>query len=222
MKLSMLKEFRKAPLGMLFSKEIVFNLISDEDNSEMMRTHLSVDGKDFVIICYSFDNSNKLFALVNRLDHSEIAGYLIIKKFSIGWQVQDTAIYPKFRNKGLGIDLFVKVIQSGISLISGFSLSNEAEKLWMQKLPKFVNVQVLSKSDSAIHPFSNEPQLDRGSDLDQNWFFIATSKNARLTGLDENYTEDGLGNLLYENWLLNRGTPVQSYRSSKFGDDGDF
>ena len=222
MKLSQINEYRKAPLGQKFSKAIVVNLIADEDSAEMLRTHVAIDGADFVIIDYSFDSSNKLFAVVNRVDYEDVAAYMIVKKTGIGWQVQDVAVYSNFRNKGVGIDLYVKLINYGFQLISGYSLSTEAEKLWLTKLVKFVNVGTYNRIKNEVYPFSNEPELDKRSDSEQEWFYIANSRNAVIAGLDENFTEDGLGNLLYENWLLNRGTPIQSYRSSKFGDQGDF
>ena len=222
MKLMHLKEYRKAPLGQELSKEIVANLIADEDNSSILRTHISVEGKDLIIHDYSFDANNRMFAVTNRLDHNEVAAYMIVKKFGIGWQVQDVAVYSKFRNLGIGIDLYVKVVRLGLNLISGYSLSNQAEKVWIEKLPKFVNVQVYNKSENLIYKFSNKPTFDNGSDLSQDWFYVASSNQKEITGLDENYTEDGLGNLLYENWILNRGIPIQSYRSSKFGDLNDF
>jgi len=163
-----------------------------------------------------------MYALVNQADDQDIAGYLILKKFHIGWQEQDVCIYADYRNKGLGIDLYVKVIQMGIQLISGCSLSNEAERMWKEKLPKYVNVNTFNV-DGSITAFSDKPTLDKMSDDEQQWFYIASSKNKVPTGLDENYSSnDGLNNLLYENWLRNIGIKTRSYRSSKYGEEGDF
>lgn len=220
---SFLKEYRKAPLGQKFSKVAILNLLADEENVELLRTHISFDNKDFVFVEYSFDSKNKMFAIINRINCQDVAGYMVLKVIGIGWQIQDVAIYPEYRNRGLGIDLYVKVIQMGINLISGYSLSKNAEKVWLEKLPRYVNVGTYNKRSNLTSDLSDKPVLDNRSDVDQEWFFIASSKNETLTGLDENYLpDDGLFNLLYENWLRNVGIQTQTFRSSKFGEEKEF
>ena len=215
-----LKEYRKAPLGQKFSKAAVLNLLADTDNAHILRTHVAIDKRDFVFVEYNFDSSNKMFAVVNRVSNDEVAAYMIIKKFGIGWQVQDVAVYTEYRNKGLGIDLYVKVLESGIKLISGCSLSDEAEKIWTLKLPKHVLVNTYNKVTNEITEFSELPKLENGSDDSQVHFYIATSDKNELT---ENYSkDDGFNNLLYENWVRHIGFPTRSYRSSKYGEEGEF
>lgn len=215
-----LKEYRKAPLGQKFSKASVLNLLADTDHAHILRTHVAIDGIDFVFIEYDFDSANKMFAVVNRLRNEEVAAYMIIKKFGIGWQVQDVAVYDIFRNKGLGIDLYVKILETGIKLISGCSLSNEAEKIWTTKLPKHVQVRVYNKASNEISEFSDLPKLENGSDDSQVYFYIASSDKNELS---ENYSaDDGFNNLLYENWIRNVGYQMRSYRSSKYGEEGEF
>lgn len=220
MKLTDLKEYRKAPLGAEFAASQVTSFLADEDNVELLRTHIAVDGKDFVIARYSFDAENLMFALVNRIDHKDIVGYLIVKRFDKFWQVQDSAIYRQYRGKGAGTDLYAKVIQHGYPLANGYSLSADAERLWLQRLPKIAKVSVLDKRTGNLESSSSKPSLDDVADIDQRWFFVAESSANRPGPMLENYS-DGLSNLRYENWLQNRGVQIQSYRSSRIGLDGD-
>ena len=222
-----LKEYRIAPLGSEFSKAAVENLLADEDNVELFRSHLSRNGKDFLIFEYSFDANNKLFALVNREDETDIAGYVRItlpdQSKSI-WQVKDAAIYSAYRGLGLGSDLYVKIINSGRSLINDFSLSKEAENLWKNRLPKAVKVAVFNKREHKFYPLSDKPTEDKTSSNDEHeWFFIASPNSGVLEGLRENYSEsDGMTNLLYENWLLKRGRQIETYRAAGYFGDSDY
>ena len=221
MKLVNLKEYRKAPLGAEFSADSVKSFLADEENTELLRTHIAVDNKDFVIAKYSFDNHNLLFALVNRVDANDVAGYLIIKKNGNYWQVQDTAIYKNYRNKGAGTDLYAKIIQHGYPLMNGYSLSTDAEKLWLERLPKIAKVSVLDLMTGKLEPVSIKPCTDNKSDLGQRWFFVAESSSELPGPVLENYS-DGLSNLKYENWLQNRGRQTQSYRCTRIAGVGDF
>lgn len=226
MKIAELLEYRIAPLGQMFSKAAVINLLADESNVELLRTHIPVPSmsKDLVVAKYSFDNSNLMFSAVERQDNTDVAGYLIVKKVKEFWQVQDAAVYKSYAGLGVGMDLYVKVIQDGYKLMSGFSLSHDAEKLWTKRLPKHTKVSVLDNTTGKTEPFSDKPshsnELDNSA---QQWFYVAETVQTTCGALLENYSiSNGLGNLLYENWLLNRGYPTQSYRASRYSKDGDF
>lgn len=224
MKLQDLREYRKTPLGAQFSKETLSNFLVDEDAIELLRTHISIPNeKDLVVAKYTFDSDHAVFILFNRTDTKDIAGYLFIKKFDQYWQVMETSLFAPYRNKGLGTDLYVRAIRHGYSLMNGFSLSADAEKMWKERLPKAVTVRVFDKETGRISKFSDLPTNDTGTDNQQRYFYVA--EHHGLDGaLLENYSvNDGLGNLKYENWLLNKNVlPFHGYRTSRFGNENDF
>ncbi len=217
--IDILSEYRIAPLGQEMSSVAIFNLF-DTDDIEILRTHVSFNDSDFVIKLLKYDSLNHLFALVNRLQPEDIAGYLRVKNVTKNiWQVEDVCIYSKYRNLGLGTNLYVKIIQTGYTLINGESLSIDAEKLWLN-LSKFVNLQVYNKKKNEIEALSNKPTLDNS--FDQEYYFIASSKMPKLEGLNENFSDSGINNFLYEQWLLARGKQISTYRSTFYGEIGDF
>lgn len=218
-----LREYRKVPLGMTFDKMHLINFLADEDNLSLLRTHISANNRDFVIYEYSFGPKDLLFVLSDRLDKEDVAGYLFIKKIGEYWQVQDVSIYPAYRGLGLGVDIYVKVIDTHYTLLSGFSLSNEAEKLWREKLPKFVNVKVFDKTENKILPFSDLPKDDVKSDVEQRYFYVASSTKELPEGLNENAGIDVDLDVRYERWLrVDKTYKFHGFRSSKYGEMGDF
>ena len=221
MRLQDLREYRKAPLGSQFSKAAVSNLLADEQHVELLRTHIAVPNeKDLVIAKYEFDADNLMFALINRIDHDDIAGYLTVKRQGTYWQVQDTSIYDQYRSRGLGVDLYVRVVQHGYPLMCGHSLSAEAEKMW-NKLRDGLRVAVLDRSTGKVLPFSDAPARDGGADSEQRYFYVAEHVGCHGAVLENYHPSSGMNNLLYENWLLNRGTPFGSFRAVRIGLEGE-
>ena len=218
-----LREYRVAPLGAKFDKEQLINFLADKDNLELLRTHTSTDSKDFVIFEYTIGSKDKLFIMVNRVNYSDCAAYMFIKKFDNFWQVQDVSVYDEYRNLGLGTDLYVKVIDSKYDLLSGFSLSNEAEKLWRNKLTSLVNVEVYDRSKKVILALSDLWKNDVASDTEQRYFYIARSKKQLPEGLNENALVDLDLDVRYERWIVNDPTYIlHGFRSSKYGNAGEF
>lgn len=209
-----------------FGKADLQNFMHDEDNLECLRTHTGIpEEKAVCIFEYSMDSNHKAFIMVDRKDHNDIVGYMFIKKVKTFWQVLSVEVYKKYQGHGLGLDMYVKVIQSGYDLINGTSLSAQAENIWVDKLPKFVDIRVVNIKTSEIENLSDKPKKDNASDGDQQWFYLARSKSATLEGLAENFNPADLGwNIAYERWLLDDPTfhfPMV-FRSSKYGEPGDF
>lgn len=220
---SFLREYRVAPLGAKFDKSQLINFLSDRDNIELLRTHTSSSAKDFVIFEYKIGSKDILFIMANRVDYNDIVAYMFVKRLDDFWQVQDVSVYDEYRNLGLGTDLYVKVIDSKFDLVSAFSLSVEAEKLWRNKLTKLVNVRVYDKIEKLIWPFSDLSKGDFGPDVEQRYFYTAKSNKELPEGLNENALVDLDLDVRYERWISNDPTYIlHGFRSSKYGDAGDF
>lgn len=223
MKLQDLHEYRRAPLGSQFSRETLSNFLEDEPNIELLRTHISLPGeKDLVIAKYAFDSDHLAFILFNRSDKRDIAGYIFVKKVAPYWQVLETSLFGAYRGRGLGTDLYARVVQHRYPLMSGFSLSHEAEKMWKERLPKVVQVGVLDRQTGKTQEFSDAPSMDVGSDDEQRYFYVAEHVGLHGAVLENYSINDGLGNLKYENWLLHRSVlPFHGYRATRVGEEGD-
>ena len=223
MKLQDLSEYRKAPLGNEFSRETLSNFLVDEEHIELLRTHISVPSeKDLVIAKYTFDPSHLLFILYNRVDQHDIAGYLFVKKADKYWQVLETSLFANYKGRGLGTDLYGRVAQHGYPLLSGFSLSTDAEKMWKTRLPQVLKVQVIDSHTGDILKFSDKPTQDIGPDGQQRYFYVANHVGFHGAVLENYSANDGLSNLKYENWLLHRDVlPFHGYRASRVGKEGE-
>jgi hypothetical protein len=135
-------------------------------------------------------------------------------------KVLDVNLYKKeSQNRGIGTDLYVKLIQHGYHLMSGDSLSPQAEKLWKEKLGKHVIVQSFNvKTNEFSHDLSL-PENDNG--LSQEWHFIGTFSGISEQQILESW--DLLKQINYTRWLRGSNkTLPQSYCSEKFGQDNDF
>jgi hypothetical protein len=139
------------------------------------------------------------------------------------WQVLDVTIFDQYQNKGLGTDLYTIVVNSQYNLINGYSLSDQAEKVWY-KLKTLVNVRVLNIDTGKIEKFSDKPKKDISKDNSkQQWFYLATSKLNSPVDITENRDSNISNDIAYDRWL--RGDPsykMCGFRSTKFGDDGEF
>lgn len=176
-----LKEYRHVPQ----SAELPLNQLtaSSSNNAEILPTSITTSMADFIIIEQKRSRNNTVFVIKDR-DKPIYVGYCFIKRISEEfWQVQDTTIYNPYKNKGYGTDLYVNIRRHSYQLLSGFSLSKQAENIWVNKLPKFVNVSVYDKVENKILPFSDLPQKDMDEDNNQQRYFLLHHQKSHWVNL---------------------------------------
>ena len=167
-----LGEYRKAPLGSEFSQFELQHFMADEDNLKQLRVISKVDNQVVFTYEYSFDNNNKVFILTAKEDLFKIFGYLFITKKGKYWQSSGTAIFDPYKRRGLGIDMYLNVINSGYQLINGNELSTSSEAVWL-KLKDLTKVNVINLKTDEIEEWSNKPSKDISSET---WFWITELK----------------------------------------------
>jgi len=209
-------EFRSnVPQGQPIDKEMISSWIKDANQLSLA---IPIPGeKDIVIFEYNdFGMNDKFFLLADRLKREkDIVGYMWISKTKskIYWQVMDVIIYDPYKRKGIGTDLYVKIINEGYNLINGFSLSSEVERVW-RKLPQYVVVQTWNKETNEIEEMNEKPKEDIAiNDDDQIYFWLASSK-----GIHERESMSNKGYPEYLNeWLLGNPKNPFYFRYNKFG-----
>lgn len=139
--------------------------------------------KDITVHEYSeFGAHDKIIILTDRKDKTDIVGYAWLNdSISNGkyWQVKDVALFPQYRGKGIGTNLYVKLAKEGYNLMNGFSLSKEVEKVW-RKLPEFVNVYTWDKETDELSKMDERPKQDATWENEQKYFWVALAKPETL------------------------------------------
>lgn len=210
-----LNEYRKAPMVDELSIHSLQTFMSNTKHLTLLKASSTVLGKIFVIFEYSFDKNNKVFILVDRKDNQHIAGYLFIKKVSNYWQPLGSVIYNPYKNKGLGTDLYINVVNAGYQLINGTELSNSSERVWL-KLKDLIPINVINIKTGAIEHWSDKPMNDNRPSSDQEWFWLTESKS-----INEQFYNDAVRNVQFEQWLLGKDI-IHGFSCSRYCIDGLF
>lgn len=215
-----LKEFRSnMPQGNPYNKEDLISWISE---SKLLHLQLVIPGKkDITVYEYSSLGPEDTFIiLTDRVDKEDIVGYMYLHKMNDKiWQVRDVIIFDPYKKKGLGFDLYVKLIKEGYNLINGYSLSTEVESLW-RKLHTQVNVQTYDLKNDKISEFDERPAHDNNSDDTlQTFFWLATSKDATIKESLENKHPSHYDR--YMLWLEGKTSIPYGFRTAKYGEEGD-
>lgn len=220
-------EYRKAPRIDELSIIDLGNLISEFPNKTLLSFVIHNEtNKSLKIIKINLSSNQIIFVLITRnaniddIDISDIYGYMLTEKVKDYLKVLDVNLYKKeSQNKGIGTDLYVKLIRHGYSLMNGDSLSPQAKKLWKEKLPKFVKIQSINIISDEISDDLSLPEKDDG--LNQEWYYIGTYSGISEQQILESW--DLMKQLNYSRWLKgsNKVLP-QSYCAEKYGNDGDF
>jgi hypothetical protein len=215
-KLKELYEYRIAPQQAPLSKDEVLEWLKE---AKLTRLHLVIPGeKSVVIFENNFSPVMKAFILVDRKDNTDIVGYMWLKQFDNFWQVNDVHIYKPYQNKGLGLDLYVKLIKNGYKLVNGGSLSIAAEKLW-KKLTNFVEMNTYDKKNKKVLDYDNSPAKElQFPDENQQYVWLASSIQLVKEEL-ENF--DSLNDKYFIDWLSGKNSVPGTFRTAKYGIDGD-
>jgi GNAT superfamily N-acetyltransferase len=171
-------------------------LIRENNNTE----------KDIAVFEYSeFGLHDKFIILTARKNRSDIVGYAWLNSSisnGVYWQVKDVALFPQYRGKGVGTNLYIKLAKEGYNLMNGYSLSKEAEKVW-RKLPKFVNVYTWDKETNELSSMDEKPKQDSKWDDDQRYFWVAQAKPGELKESQWHANDDHW----FLTWLNGRTAP---------------
>jgi hypothetical protein len=212
-----IREFRSpVPLGSEFS-QYQLKIMLDNEDIDILPNAIRIEGKDIVINCISLSAKDKCFILTDRENREEIIGYLFTNNtYKDYWQTRDIAIFPKYKNLGIGTEFYIKLVKSGIKLMNGYSLSAPMVKVWTEKLPKNISVKVVNTETDAVEEFNDKPVLDKADDTDQKWFYIAESEICI-----ETLRTDFFENMLFEQWLYGNTSPLcRGFHPAKYEFDG--
>jgi len=219
-------EYRKAPRFDELSLIDLGNLLAEFPNKTLLSFTIHNEiNKPLKVVKIDLSSTQVVFILITRnaniddIEPSDIYGYMITEKVKDYLKVLDVNLYKKeSQNKGIGTDFYVKLVRHGYSLMNGDSLSPQAEKLWKEKLGKFVTVQAYNIITGEMSNDLTLPEKDSG--LSQEWYFIAT-KNSNISEQQLIESWDILKQLNYIRWLngSNKTFP-RSYCSEKYGNDG--
>jgi hypothetical protein len=218
-----LLEFRNSEQGQMLDIGVLQDFVSNSNIlSILINTPEGNNTKALIVLEHKLDTNNTFIILTHRDDKQDIVGYLWLYKIIDDiWQVRDAGIYENYQNKGLGTELYIKLIQNGYKLINGFSLSDQAKKLW-NKLKSIVTVGTYNIKTSQISEYSNLPETDPNAksydDNKQIYFWIAYSNEI----IKENISTDEKLNQWYIEWLNNKRQIPGSYRSMRYSNLGDF
>lgn len=217
-----LQEFRSnVPLGNSLPKSFFEEKF---DESEILKLQIVIPNeKNISIYEYNgFGHADKFIILVDRVKkEKDIVGYAWLNnKVSDGkyWQVRDVFIYDPYKRKGVGYNLYVKLIKNGFNLINGYSLSTEIEKVW-RKLQKDVNVNTVNIKTNQISKFDERPKEDKGEDDTQIYFWLASS-NQLIKEEEDNNCPHTIH--WYKLWLAGSTTTPGGFRSNNYSDPLDF
>lgn len=113
------------------------------------------DGKKIEI--YKADYGNQSYYVAKWND--EIIAYVFIQQYDENvWQVKGSYIYDnQNRGKGIGTELYIQIVLfDKKKLISDDQLSDSAEKLWVNSLPKSGrDVKIYDVEDKKIYTFND-------------------------------------------------------------------
>jgi hypothetical protein len=179
-----------------------------------IRTDNSTE-KDITLYENSVGANDKFIILTDRRDKDDIVGYAYLNN-SLNenfWQVKDITIFSKYRYKGVGTNLYIKLVREGYNLMNGFSLSSEIEKVW-RKLPEHVNIFTWDKVEDKLSDFDERPKQDNKWDTEQRYFWVAMAKPGVLKESQWHAPDDRW----FNEWIHGRFS--YSFGSEHF--DGDF
>ena len=217
----MIREFRgNIPQGQPLSKEEVSGWLID---AKILNFHFVLEGEKQIVV-FEYDgwgSTYKGFVLTDRENRDDLIGYAWIQKISPNiWQVGDVHIYDPYKRRGLGFDLYVKLINEGYKLINGFSLSTEVEGLW-RKLHTKVNVNTFDLQTKEISEFDERAKEDDSQDNhNQRYFWIGSSKSSNLK--ESLWINDEINIKRYYQWLRNeKCIPPGNFGAARYGEEGD-
>lgn len=220
-------EYRKAPRFDELSIVDLGNLIAEFPDKALLPFVIhSESNKPLKVVKVDLSSLQVVFILITRdanitdIELNSIYGYMITEKVKNYLKVLDVSLYKKeAQNKGIGTDLYIKLVQHGYSLMNGDLLSPQAEKLWKEKLGKFVEVRAFNVNTGETSTDLTLPEKDTG--ISQEWHLTASKSGISEQQLIESW--DLLKQLNYVRWLKGSNkTLPQSYCSERYGQDGDF
>lgn len=204
-----LQEFRSnIPQGQMIDKDTLIDWVK---NSKLLNFVIlihkdNVTEKDITLYDYSeFGPNDKFIILTDRKNKEEIIGYAWLNNLESKekyWQVKDVAIFKQYQGKGIGTNLYIKLVKEGYKLMNGYSLSSDIEKVW-RKLPKFVNVLTWDKQTDMLEPMNEKPKQDTNWDDKQRYFWVATSKDENLKESLWHRSDD----YWFNEWINGRTSP---------------
>lgn len=210
-----LNEYRKVPMPDEFSAFSLKTYMDDEENLTQLKVSSTVLNKIFVTFEYNIDANHKVFIIVDRLDHSHIAGYMFIQKIKKYWQSLGAAVFDPYKNKGLGTDLYLNIINCGYQLINGTELSSSSEKVWL-KLKDLTIIKVVNLKTCEIENWSDKPTHDTKEGEQQEWFWIT-----ELKSINEQFSGNLKRDTDFKNWLKGVAT-VPGFSCTRYCIDNEY
>lgn len=173
---------------MNFSREKLIRM-SKMDKSHLIKLQIYKPGLFITIFECSHWERDKIFILTDRVNKEEIIGYLHLNFQDSGyWLVKSYHIFEEYENRGIGTEMFIKIIRNGYKILFDDFLKETDAKI-IKRMKDFFNIFVYFPSSNKTEDFFEFPGiLER--DYGGQYIVIASNavkKEEDLMGYSQKY-----------------------------------